>query len=87
MFHFTTTKQFNRKQIKLSELLRQYKFKIQYTSEKKNERTNALSKKSDHMQKKKITNHNMLKINQNGTLSANTKKLNATLRILKNSKK
>ena len=39
------------------------------------------------MQKKKITNHSMLKINQNETLSANTKKLNATLQILKNNKK
>ena len=39
------------------------------------------------MQNKEITNHSILKINQNGMLSANTKKLNVTLRILENSKK
>ena len=43
-----------------------------------------MNKKSDHMQNKKITNHSILKINQNGTLSTNVKELNATLQILKN---
>ena len=46
-----------------------------------------MSKKSDHMRDKKITNHSILKINQNGMLSTNVKKLNAILRILKNDKK
>ena len=39
------------------------------------------------MQEKKITNHSILKINQNEMLSTNTKELNAILRILKNDEK
>ena len=83
LLHFTTTKQLNRRQVRWSELLGQYKFKIQYTPGKENGRADALSRRSDLMQDKKITNHSILKINQDGTLSANVKELNATLRILK----
>ena len=46
-----------------------------------------MSKRSDYMQNKEITNHSILKINQNGMLSANVKKLNATLQILKDDEK
>ena len=87
LLHFTITKQLNRRQMRWSELLRQYKFNIQYTSEKENDRANALSRRSDHMKIKKEFHHNILKQNENESLSTNQKEFNATLKIRKNTKK
>ena len=85
--HFITTKQFNRRQMRWSELLKQYKFTIFYTSKKKNDRADALNRRNDHIKTKKIFNHNILKINKNESLSINKHELSAILRILKNDKK
>ena len=85
--HFIKTKQFNKRQMRWSKLLKQYKFTILYTSKKENDKTNALNRRSDHMKTKKIFNHNILKINKNELLSINKYELNAILRILKNNKK
>lgn len=83
LLHFTTTKQLNRRQVRWSKLLGQYKFTILYTSGKKNDRADALSRRSDHIKSKKIFDHNILKVNQNESLSANKHELNATLRIIR----
>ena len=85
--HFITTKQLNRRQVRWSELLRQYKFTILYTSKKENDRADALSRRNDYMKIKKVFNHNILKINKNESLSINKHKLSAILRILRNDKK
>ena len=81
---FTTTKVLNRRQVRWSELLGQYKFKISYTPGKDNGRADALSRRSDYMETKEVFNRSILKINNDGTLSANSKhELNTTLRILR----
>ena len=74
----------NRRQIRWSKLLEQYKFKIQYISKKKNGRANALSRRIDHMNSKEIFNHNILKVNDDETLFANCQKINTTLKIMRN---
>ena len=65
-------------------MLKQYKFKIQYTS-KKNDKTNVLNKKKLH--EKKEIHYNILKNkNKNELLSTNQKKFNAMLKIQRNKK-
>ena len=70
-----------------SKRLEQYKFRIQYTPGKDNGRADALSRRSDHMETKESFNHNILKVNQDGSLLANKHELNATLRILQDDTK
>jgi len=67
--------------------LEQYKFKIQYTLDKNNDKANALNKRNDHIKTKKSFNYNILKVNKNESLLANKYELNAILRILKDDKK
>jgi len=54
---------------------------------KDNNKTNALSKKSNYIKMKKSFNYNILKIYKNKLLLINKYKLNATLRIFKDNKK
>ena len=68
---FTTTKKLNRKQIRWSELLGQYKFKIIYTPGKNNGRTNAFSRKSNHMECKNNTKTPVLKQKNDGFFTIN----------------
>ena len=84
---FITIKQLNRKQIRWSKLLNQYKLKIIYTSEKKNGRIDALNWKSDYIRSKKIFNHSVLKVNDDESLSFNKRKFNVMLHILCNDQK
>ncbi|CAD0043000.1 unnamed protein product [Aureobasidium pullulans] len=65
---FTTTKVLNRRQVRWSELLGQYKFKIQ---------------RIDYMEGKEAIVHSILQTNKDGTLSARTHEFNAVLRIMK----
>jgi len=87
LVHFTTIKQLNRRQVRWSKRLGQYKFKIQYILGKDNGRADALSKRSDHIKTKKSFNHNILKVNNDESLLANKYELNATLRILRDDTK
>ena len=80
---FIIIKQLNRRQIRWSELLGQYKLKIIYTSEKENGKVDALSRKSDYMRNKEVFNHNVLKINNDESLSFNKWEFNVMLRILR----
>jgi hypothetical protein len=68
LVQFTTTKVLNRRQVRWSELLGQYKFKILYTPGKDNGRADALSRRSDLAGTKTINEHAILGINQDGTL-------------------
>ncbi len=83
LLHFTTTKELNRRQVRWSEKLGQYKFKKLYTLGKENGRADALSRRSDHMETKESFNHSILKVNNDESLSTNKHELNATLRILR----
>ncbi len=87
LVHFIIIKQLNRRQIRWLERLEQYKFKIQYILDKDNDRADALSRRSDHIETKKSFNHNILKVNKNESLLANKHELNAILRILRDDKK
>ena len=87
LLSFIKTKKLNWWQIKWSELLEQYKFTIQYISKKNNDRADALNRRSDDMENKAEFNHSIFKMNKNGLLSANTKKLSAVIKILRNDKK
>ena len=87
LLQFIIIKQLNRRQIRWSKLLDQYKFKIQYISKKENERTNALSRRIDHMNSKEVFNHNIFKINDDETLFANRYEINQTLKIMRNQRK
>ena len=84
LLQFITTKQLNWRQVKWSKFLKQYKFKIQYISKKKNDKANALSRRANHMKTKKVFNHNILKINNDETLFANQCEVNTTLKIMRN---
>ena len=83
LLQFIITKQLNRRQIRWSKLLEQYKFKIQYTSRKENERANALNRRINHMDLKEVFNHNILKVNNDETLFANCHEVNTTLKIMR----
>ena len=53
--YFIITKKLNRKQVRWSEELEQYKFTIRYTSNKNNDKANALSRQQDYNKKKPNT--------------------------------
>jgi hypothetical protein len=81
LLYFTTTKTLNRRQVRWSELLGQYKFTIKYTPGKENGRADALSRRSDYM-KKEPMNHSILKIANDGTITGNTRALHMATIIL-----
>ena len=83
MLQFIIIKQLSRRQIKWLKLLEQYKFKIQYILKKENERTNALSRRINHINLKKIFNHNILKVNDDEILFANYHEINMTFKIMR----
>lgn len=82
LLHFTTTKELNRRQVRWSELLGQYKFQIKYTPGKDNGRADALSRRSDYMEGHTPTQHSILRENADGTLSANRVEFNVVLQVL-----
>jgi len=83
--HFTTTKDLSRQQCRWSELLGQYKFDIIYTPGKDNGRADALSRRSDYMEGNESKPQRILKVNKDGSLSAEEQEFNAILRILRDS--
>jgi hypothetical protein len=68
LIHFTTTKQLNKRQVRWSELLGQYKFKIIYTPGKDNETADGLSRRPDHMGDKVIQEKSILHMDKAGNL-------------------
>ena len=81
--YFTTTKDLSRRQCRWSELLGQYQFDIIYTPGKDNGRADALSRRIDYMEDTSSKPQRILKINKDGSLSADAQEFNATLRILR----
>lgn len=68
LVHFTTTKVLNRRQVRWSETLGQYKFKILYTPGKDNGRADALSRRHDPAGSKTINESAILGVNKDGSL-------------------
>ena len=68
LVQFTTTKTLNRRQVRLSELLGQYKFKILYTPGKDNSRADTLSRRSNLAGTKTINKFAILRKNADRSL-------------------
>ena len=66
---FTTTKALNRRQVRWSEELAQYKFKIVHTPGKDNGRADALSRRSDYMEHREPKEFSILENDQQGNLT------------------
>ena len=80
LVHFTTTKTLNRRQVRWSEMLGQYKFKILYTPGKDNGRADALSRRHDLAGEKTINQFAVLGVNKDGSLGP-SQQLNLTMRV------
>ena len=68
LLSFTTTKALNRRQVRWAETLGQYKFRILYTPGRDNGRADTLSRRTDLMENKDITDHPILKQQKDGSL-------------------
>lgn len=80
LVQFTTTKTLNRRQVRWSELLGQYKFKILYTPGKDNGRADALSRRSDLAGTKTINEFAILGKNADGSLGP-SQQINNTMLV------
>ena len=78
---FTTTKKLNQRQVRWSEALSAYNFKILYRKGSENARADALSRRADYLQNKKDISHAILKYGQEGNMEYNTQVLAATFTI------
>jgi transposase InsO family protein len=80
LVHFTTTKVLNRRQVRWSEMLGQYKFRILYTPGKDNGRADALSRRHDLAGTKTINEAAILGINKDGSLGP-SQQLNNLMKV------
>jgi hypothetical protein len=80
LVNFTTTKTLNRRQVRWSEMLGQYKFKVVYTPGKDNGRADALSRRPDIAGTKEVINTAILKVNSDGSLGP-AHEINALLTV------
>jgi transposase InsO family protein len=80
LVHFTTTKVLNRRQVRWSEMLGQYKFKILYTPGKENGRADALSRRHDLAGEKTINKAAILGFNKDGSLGP-SQQLNLLMQV------
>ena len=81
LLNFVTTKELNRRQVRWSEELGQFKFKIRRIKGSDNGRADALSRRFDYMEREKRLQQ-VLKVNQDGSLSPNFEELGLTTRLL-----
>ena len=81
LFNFVITKEFNWQQVKWSEELKQFKFKIRQIKGSDNRQADALSQRFDYMEQEKRLQQ-VLKVNQDGSLSPNFEELGLTTRLL-----
>jgi len=66
LVYFTTTKELNRRQVRWSELLSTYNFKISYVKGTDNARADALSRKPEYLENKTHPSHAILKEDEDG---------------------
>ena len=77
---FTTTKELGRRQVRWSELLGEFKFKIRHTPGKENGRADALSRRPDYIEGKEVVDTPILRQMEDRAL-VHAKHLAATLHI------
>ncbi len=89
LLHFTTTKVLNKRQVRWSELLGQYKFQISYTPGPDNARADALSRRPDYDEDREPTPRILFKRDSKGNLLSpqemeipHTEEFNAVLRVI-----
>ena len=80
LVYFTTTKVLNRRQVRWSEMLGRYKFKILYTPGKDNGRADALSRRHDLVGEKTINQFAILGVNKDGSLGP-SQQLNLIMQV------
>ena len=68
---WTTRGQLNRRQVRWSQELSKYDFKIVYRKGSENQRADALSRRADYMQGKEEVAHTILRQNDDGSLEYN----------------
>jgi hypothetical protein len=79
--YFTTTKELNRRQIRWSEKLGSYNFKITYRKGTENARADALSRRPDYMDGDKPKYPAMLRTDKTGNIEFNHVEIAATYRV------
>jgi hypothetical protein len=82
--YFTTTKELNRRQVRWSEKLGSYNFKITYRKGTENARADALSRRPDYMDGDKPKYPAMLRTDKAGNIEFNHAEIAATYRVDKN---
>ena len=80
LLYFTTTKVLNRRQVRWSELMSRYNFKITYRKGSENAKADALSRRSDYIKDKETVSHAIFEDNGEA-LMYNHPELNATLQV------
>ena len=80
LLYFTTTKVLNRRQVRWSEELSQYNFKIHYRKGSENVKADALSRRADYLQEKAVVSQAILKEDKQGNMSYN-RQFNLTIRV------
>ena len=78
LIYFTTTKVLNRRQVRWSEELSAYNFKIHYRKGTENTRADALSRRTDYLKDIPKTKESILKFDTQGSITYNKKTLAAT---------
>ena len=71
LLYFITMKVLNRRQVRWSEELSQYNFRIHYQKGSENIKVNALSQWADYLQDKLIVSHAILREDEQGNMSFN----------------
>jgi hypothetical protein len=80
LVYFTTTKELNRRQVRWSETLATYNFRISYVKGSENARADALSRKPEYLSNKTHESHAILK-QEGDSLVFNKQQLAATSRL------
>lgn len=80
LLYFTTTKVLNRRQVRWSEELSQYNFKIHYRKGSENAKADALSRRADYLREKPIVSQAVLQQDKHGNMSYN-RQFNLTMRV------
>lgn len=81
LIYFTSTKVLNRRQVRWSEELAVFNYKITYQKGSENNRADALSRRSDYLENKKPISQAIFALQPNGDIEHNTQRLAATFQI------
>ena len=80
LLYFMTTKVLNWRQVRWSEELSQYNFRIHYWKGSENAKADALSQWADYLQDKPVVSHAILRENEQGNMSFN-RQFNLTIQV------